>query len=439
MTMVTNLALQFDIDDEEIKKREKIDDEHYKRAQEAFDTVVGEIKNAKDWKIVTFGDLQKRNIAKNAVDRGPIMQGLQMHENIISRPSQKSQNADIEIGSTIPLEYKYVSAEEKEEAGYDGICFKKVQGPVKEAIVNSLWGIKLNGITRAEIFSVAEQLIILGANDNKGWVKLLPLYIAAKSNVVIKNVLKAIDILQKAHVLVVSRIHRANRNIMVCCMSMNRTEYERYEKEAKTPEKISIYTPEKKTRNRSGNKASTKPETDTALSDQEILNYVDELLAEEEERTKTAKKLEKTEKRPAGSVKMGTLREALEDFSLSIVEKMEHICAETDEKISEQRNLLAKASNENTELRREIDKLKAMLEKKKQEEKALLQFHNQYVGNVQDVLDAMGGDLNALTRDFVQKKIDTDKFKRESSRIIREANTEIMDYKPDKYPPALKN
>jgi hypothetical protein len=98
-----------------------------------------------------------------------------------------------------------------------------------------------------------------------------------------------------------------------------------------------------------------------------------------------------------------------------------------------------KASNENTELRREIDKLKAMLEKKKQEEKALLQFHNQYVGNVQDVLDAMGGDLNALTRDFVQKKIDTDKFKRESSRIIREANTEIMEYKPDKYPPALKN
>jgi hypothetical protein len=435
-------ALLFNKDLEAFERREKTDDLHQKKIEKVFDTVVNEIKEAGDWKVVSFGDLLKRKVSKSPTDRGPLMQRLQDDDNIIAKPAQKNHAGNDEISITIPLAFKYVEKKEKDALKSDGICYRKIQGELKETITRALEKIKLSA-RLSSIFSVTEQLIICGAKD--GWVKLPPLYLAAKSYVHINDIFKVLDDLQKAKLLACGRKEINGRTAIVCRIALTEENYGEYLRQVQEePESISLYTPPKKTRNRHHTKlagvADPTREKNIRKEDKELLDFVDNLLEEEgaKEKTQVPKNLNNESHSEEG------YKEALLNLDKVFENQLIAVKFQAEQEIAKKRELLERAMAENRALRDRLDALENKLERTIHKEKQVREFHVHYAQNTKDTLGALAGDLTVLMNNFIilprrnmNDPQNIKKFKRDVFNLIREANEEISNYKIEKYAPAL--
>lgn len=432
--------------EKKIERRKETESKPDEALDRAFLVVFGDIKNetegSDEWKKISFENMKHDDRFTGflkATHRGPIMQMLQEHKNIISRPVTRGNSKDGTIPHTIPLEFKYVEEKVKDELAEDGVCFRQVQGVNKQRIVNALRKMDSPIHSKwADIFAVADFLITRGAN--KAWIYTRPLEIASMTNVGIDQVIEALMELYDAKILVIRDFDKpldgeVARIKSICRLTKNELEYRQL---SMMPlDDIKTIGVEKQRRSR-----------------QKTLQKVDQALEMAKEKNLLPEKkpvFDQNEIAKADSLEETMaiiLKQSMEIVNEKFNDKVEKSVSEYKNKIDQKNNQLTQQSIEVADLRQENKQLKLEVEKAKEIQKKLVEFNDGAIAAAQNATFSLMGAISKIVKDFAAQAVkdrtillDDSKINALSGRIIKEAESisdSMIQYRKDVYPPAEK-
>jgi hypothetical protein len=432
--------------EKKIERRKETESKPDEALDRAFLVVFGDIKNetegSEEWKKISFENMKHDNRFAGflkATHRGSIMQMLQEHKNIISRPVTKGNSKDGTIPHTIPLEFKYVEEKVKDELAEDGVCFRQVQGVNKRRIVSALYKMDPPIQSKwADIFAVADFLITRGAN--KAWIYTRPLEIASMTNVGIDQVIEALMELHDAKILVIRDFDKpldgeVARIKSICRLTKNELEY----RQLSTMPLDDIKTIGVEKQHRSRQKTLQKVEQALAMAKEKNLLPEKKPILDQDELAK-ADSLEE-----AMAI---ILKQGMEIVNEKFNTQVEKSVSEYKNKIDQKSNQLTQQSIEVADLRQENKQLKLEIEKAKEIQKKLVEFNDGAIAAAQNATFSLMGAISKIVKDFAVQAakdrtilLDDSKINALSGRIIKEAESisdSMLQYKKDVYPPAEK-
>lgn len=181
----------------EDKRARRIEEEYDGLQRNVIDEIVKKLKEAKDWKVVSFYDMKGKTGITTAV-RPAFLYQLQASENIIARP-----RPDKVITKSTPVEYKYVDAEEKKHMGYDAYFLRRMN---QEAMKNFDIFIKEKDLSsfKLDVMVIFQALYFMGAT--KGWVKLSLLKTAASAGIAPTKMIKVLSEFKEKKIIVTAMV-----------------------------------------------------------------------------------------------------------------------------------------------------------------------------------------------------------------------------------------
>jgi len=455
--MGTDLAI-YGISEKLYEKRMNDDQQHIDDIQIPLQWVVGDLKEAKDWKKMPFNRITNRFKFKRWNDRLVLQREIIAHENIISRPAQSLHNNSEEyIAATIPLEYKYVSKEEKKRQGLDGLCFRKIQGKLREDVEAVLKDKQFHGIL-ADILMILESLYTDGAMN--GWIVLEAIKISSLTGTPLKNVVDVLDELRDNKILVLAKAKtnrggKTKNGKTLCTFARTPKDYDLLSMQGENAESISIFVPQKRSRIQKTAKETLKSKLAELITKdlkQEIkLDPIsDDELHETTETNEGHDKLlldalHDDKDKPLDfqalySKIMGNTFDVLNEVTHKYIEKR---IGSYEKMIEQNQDSLSKLWEQAEKYKELYNEEKTAREKQQLYINTLEKFNRGLMANTTEVMNDFIGRLMTMVEDFasMQRYERRDpkflnKFKSDAFELINETTTKIANYRPDRYPPA---
>lgn len=449
--MINDNIITAGITEKELARRHRTEEKTRNNLSRALNFVLDKLSHETDWVKLSYESLMRDDkVIDKFADRKPFFFLLQSNDHIISRPSQQSSSKDGTIAHTIPMEYKYVPPEEKSELGYDAICFRKIQGDLKEKLVNILSQHKDLKASPWDHFGIYEQYLTLGAKD--GWIFADILRISALTGIHIDTVIDVLNDFQKAKIICIRKVqvldHRKKKEDKLrektICHLCDPEEYSSLLVE-KLDDSLVLDLAEGKRR-------------DTARSISETISWINQI--EEEQKLEEEKhpvisidaNLPLTEKisfliQDELNKQTGMLKQEIASLKKEVEQKeLANQKAQKSAKIYEEK--LAAAIQDSTDLRGKLREKQAKVEKQKDLREKLVEYNDEFIANAQDAMMIANGRIQDLIQEFVSTAKDrpyelrdekfVSRFKGKVSQVFSDFSKDITDFSEDKYPPALK-
>lgn len=421
----------YGLNEQQVEKRTKIEKEHQEFIAPIVNRLFEKLKSDPEWQTISMEEL-KKEIGDNALarNRAEILYALQANKNIIAKP-QNTDESTGEAGSTMPVEYRYVTEEEKEKLGYEAYFLRKFQGEKKKALEKALDRHRSElKVPLANVLVIIQQLYTDGAAD--GWISSPIVNLSRKTGMSLRSTIDTIENMQDMKLLVMAKVPRKlNKNInrVFCRLAFTEEDFTLFYEEAESGD-IKEYQPPKKRRKRRKNS-----------SQEEKKHYsVDDVLALLDE-------AEDKEKNPENKVQAPVSND-LESYLERNRKDLENIIANEKAKMQEiiddKQSMINKLAKETGDKQVKIDELNQKLRSMTEKNRANNEFNSAFVGHAQEVMDDFVGQFISIIEDMSTKyryqlndSSVVNKFKRRAFDLVGETSKSIIDYRPDKLPPAL--
>lgn len=423
----------YGLNEQQVEKRTKIEKEHRDFITPVLNGLFEKLKNNPEWQTISMEEL-KKEIGDNALarNRAEILYELQANKNVIAKP-QSTDESTGEAGSTMPVEYRYVTEEEKEKLGYEAYFLRKFQGEKKKTLEEALDKHREElKVPLANVLVIIQQLYTDGAAD--GWISSPIVNLSRKIGMSLRNTVDTIENMQDMKLLVMAKVPRKlNKNInrIFFRLSFTEDDYATYSEEADSGNIKEYRPPKKKRKRRKKNEAA-----------EEKKHYsVDDVLAllDEDENKEEKSKL-KTETLSLSSDLNSYLERSRRDLENIIANEK----AKMQEIINDKQSMINKLAKETGDKQVKIDELTQKLRSATDKNRANDEFNGAFVSHAQEVMDDFVGQFISIIEDMSTKyryqlndSSVVNKFKRRAFDLVGETSKSIIDYRPDKLPPAL--
>lgn len=434
------------ISSSDIARREQTESLSNQIVDVYVDELINDIKNAGDWLVVSMTDFIKTHELRTASDRYMIIERLQSHPNIISRPKPtigEERDQDEEVPHTVPIEYKWVSEEEKRRLGFRGVVARKVVGGRSKWVEQTFTenDEEIYKETAADIIGLTEYLYSQGCFD--GWGLIEPLKAATKTGIPIKNILSILEMMQRKHGLIVGTYLDPNtqNNIpkarLVARIANNEVEYQELYQYAQKNESIKPIDREVKRRRRrktasddiesssESNESQVRPvETPVTTTDniQETITADDEL----------------------ARITQELIQIASEKYNSYVQNRINERVAEYEKIVERSNNVGQKLISEKEQLQTKLDKYISENIKLRNQIESAVKYNNDFVTNAASVLNLyMGrmmlwiGEFTQLQRYQLHDETVVNTKRSEAMKLIVEMTESITNFKKDESVPSL--
>lgn len=420
--------------------------------------LINDIKNAGDWFVVSMTDFIKTHELRTASDRYMIIERLQSHPNIISRPKpamKEERNKDEEVPHTVPIEYKWVSEKEKKQLGFDGVVARKIVGErskwVEKTFIEE--DEKEYKETPADIVGLTEYLYGQGCFD--GWGLVEPLKSAIKTGIPIKNILNILEIMQLKHGLVIGTYIDTNtknnkpKARLVAHIANSEEEYQELCKYAQDNESIEPVDREIKRRRRRKTEDAVQAMYEQEKSDQkqvaqEPSNVIS--ITEQQPVVITGALPDKTVDmdEELKQITKELVQIAEEKYKTYIQNKINSRVAEYEKIVQKSNDVGQKLISEKEQLQAKLDKYITENVKLRNQVESAVKYNNDFVTNAASVLNLyMGrmmmwiGEFTQLQRYQLHDETVVNSKRSEAMKLIVDMTDNITNYKPEDSVPSL--
>ena len=186
----------YGLNEQQVDKRTKIEKEHQEFIAPIVNDLLEKLKNNPEWQVISMEELKKK-IGNNALarNRAEILYALQANKNVIAKPQSTDEETG-EAGSTMPVEYRYVPEEKKEELGYEAYFLWKFQGEKKKALEKALDKHRDElKVPLANVLVIIQQLYTDGAAD--GWISSPIVNLSRKTGMPLDSTINTLDNMQE--------------------------------------------------------------------------------------------------------------------------------------------------------------------------------------------------------------------------------------------------
>ena len=424
----------YGLNEQQVDKRTKIEKEHQEFIAPIVNDLLEKLKNNPEWQVISMEELKKK-IGNNALarNRAEILYALQANKNVIAKPQSTDEETG-EAGSTMPVEYRYVPEEKKEELGYEAYFLRKFQGEKKKALEEALDKHRDElKVPLANVLVIIQQLYTDGAAD--GWISSPIVNLSRKTGMPLDSTINTLDNMQEMKLLIMAKVPRKlNKNIyrVFSRLTFTDEEYEVYSKEAGSGN-IKEYQPPKKRRKR---RKTNPPEEKKHYSVEDIMSILDDNDSDKIEVSNRENK-EKTSN-------LSSLDDLLAKYRFELEELISRQRVEKQKIIDDKQSMINKLAKESGDKQSKIDELNNQLRAAKERDRANNDFNGAFVEHAQEVMDDFVGQFVSIIEEMSTKyryqlndPSVVNKLKRRAFDLVGEASKSIVNYRPDKVPPAL--
>ena len=424
----------YGLNEQQVDKRTKIEKEHQEFIAPIVNDLLEKLKNNPEWQVISMEDLKKK-IGNNALarNRAEILYALQANKNVIAKPQSTDEETG-EAGSTMPVEYRYVPEEKKEELGYEAYFLRKFQGEKKKALEKALDKHRDElKVPLANVLIIIQQLYTDGAAD--GWISSPIVNLSRKTGMPLDSTINTLDNMQEMKLLIMAKVPRKlNKNIyrVFSRLTFTDEEYEVYSKEAGSGN-IKEYQPPKKRRKR---RKTNPPEEKKHYSVEDIMSILDD---------NDSDKIEVSNGENKGKTSnLSSLDDLLAKYRFELEELISRQRVEKQKIIDDKQSMINKLAKESGDKQSKIDELNNQLRAAKERDRANNDFNGAFVEHAQEVMDDFVGQFVSIIEEMSTKyryqlnaPSIVNKLKRRAFDLVGEASKSIVNYRPDKVPPAL--
>ena len=417
----------YGLNEQQVDKRTKIEKEHQEFIAPIVNDLLEKLKNNPEWQVISMEELKKK-IGNNALarNRAEILYALQANKNVIAKPQSTDEETG-EAGSTMPVEYRYVPEEKKEELGYEAYFLRKFQGEKKKALEKALDKHRDElKVPLANVLIIIQQLYTDGAAD--GWISSPIVNLSRKTGM-------PLDSTKEMKLLIMAKVPRKlNKNIyrVFSRLTFTDEEYEVYSKEAGSGN-IKEYQPPKKRRKR---RKTNPPEEKKHYSVEDIMSILDD---------NDSDKIEVSNGENKGKTSnLSSLDDLLAKYRFELEELISRQRVEKQKIIDDKQSMINKLAKESGDKQSKIDELNNQLRAAKERDRANNDFNGAFVEHAQEVMDDFVGQFVSIIEEMSTKyryqlndPSVVNKLKRRAFDLVGEASKSIVNYRPDKVPPAL--
>lgn len=424
----------YGLNEQQVDKRTKIEKEHQEFIAPIVNDLLEKLKNNPEWQVISMEELKKK-IGNNALarNRAEILYALQANKNVIAKPQSTDEETG-EAGSTMPVEYRYVPEEKKEELGYEAYFLRKFQGEKKKALEKALDKHRDElKVPLANVLIIIQQLYTDGAAD--GWISSPIVNLSRKTGMPLDSTINTLDNMQEMKLLIMAKVPRKlNKNIyrVFSRLTFTDEEYEVYSKEAGSGN-IKEYQPPKKRRKR---RKTNPPEEKKHYSVEDIMSILDD---------NDSDKIEVSNGENKGKTSnLSSLDDLLAKYRFELEELISRQRVEKQKIIDDKQSMINKLAKESGDKQSKIDELNNQLRAAKERDRANNDFNGAFVEHAQEVMDDFVGQFVSIIEEMSTKyryqlndPSVVNKLKRRAFDLVGEASKSIVNYRPDKVPPAL--
>ena len=424
----------YGLNEQQVDKRTKIEKEHQEFIAPIVNDLLEKLKNNPEWQVISMEELKKK-IGNNALarNRAEILYALQANKNVIAKPQSTDEETG-EAGSTMPVEYRYVPEEKKEELGYEACFLRKFQGEKKKALEKALDKHRDElKVPLANVLVIIQQLYTDGAAD--GWISSPIVNLSRKTGMPLDSTINTLDNMQEMKLLIMAKVPRKlNKNIyrVFSRLTFTDEEYEVYSKEAGSGN-IKEYQPPKKRRKR---RKTNPPEEKKHYSVEDIMSILDD---------NDSDKIEVSNGENKGKTSnLSSLDDLLAKYRFELEELISRQRVEKQKIIDDKQSMINKLAKESGDKQSKIDELNNQLRAAKERDRANNDFNGAFVEHAQEVMDDFVGQFVSIIEEMSTKyryqlndPSVVNKLKRRAFDLVGEASKSIVNYRPDKVPPAL--
>lgn len=424
----------YGLNEQQVDKRTKIEKEHQEFIAPIVNDLLEKLKNNPEWQVISMEELKKK-IGNNALarNRAEILYALQANKNVIAKPQSTDEETG-EAGSTMPVEYRYVPEEKKEELGYEAYFLRKFQGEKKKALEKALDKHRDElKVPLANVLVIIQQLYTDGAAD--GWISSPIVNLSRKTGMPLDSTINTLDNMQEMKLLIMAKVPRKlNKNIyrVFSRLTFTDEEYEVYSKEAGSGN-IKEYQPPKKRRKR---RKTNPPEEKKHYSVEDIMSILDD---------NDSDKIEVSNGENKGKTSnLSSLDDLLAKYRFELEELISRQRVEKQKIIDDKQSMINKLAKESGDKQSKIDELNNQLRAAKERDRANNDFNGAFVEHAQEVMDDFVGQFVSIIEEMSTKyryqlndPSVVNKLKRRAFDLVGEASKSIVNYRPDKVPPAL--
>ena len=424
----------YGLNEQQVDKRTKIEKEHQEFIAPIVNGLLEKLKNNPEWQVISMEELKKK-IGNNALarNRAEILYALQANKNVIAKPQSTDEETG-EAGSTMPVEYRYVPEEKKEELGYEAYFLRKFQGEKKKALEKALDKHRDElKVPLANVLVIIQQLYTDGAAD--GWISSPIVNLSRKTGMPLDSTINTLDNMQEMKLLIMAKVPRKlNKNIyrVFSRLTFTDEEYEVYSKEAGSGN-IKEYQPPKKRRKR---RKTNPPEEKKHYSVEDIMSILDD---------NDSDKIEVSNGENKGKTSnLSSLDDLLAKYRFDLEELISRQRVEKQKIIDDKQSMINKLAKESGDKQSKIDELNNQLRAAKERDRANNDFNGAFVEHAQEVMDDFVGQFVSIIEEMSTKyryqlndPSVVNKLKRRAFDLVGEASKSIVNYRPDKVPPAL--
>ena len=424
----------YGLNEQQVDKRTKIEKEYQEFIAPIVNDLLEKLKNNPEWQVISMEELKKK-IGNNALarNRAEILYALQANKNVIAKPQSTDEETG-EAGSTMPVEYRYVPEEKKEELGYEAYFLRKFQGEKKKALEKALDKHRDElKVPLANVLVIIQQLYTDGAAD--GWISSPIVNLSRKTGMPLDSTINTLDNMQEMKLLIMAKVPRKlNKNIyrVFSRLTFTDEEYEVYSKEAGSGN-IKEYQPPKKRRKR---RKTNPPEEKKHYSVEDIMSILDD---------NDSDKIEVSNGENKGKTSnLSSLDDLLAKYRFELEELISRQRVEKQKIIDDKQSMINKLAKESGDKQSKIDELNNQLRAAKERDRANNDFNGAFVEHAQEVMDDFVGQFVSIIEEMSTKyryqlndPSVVNKLKRRAFDLVGEASKSIVNYRPDKVPPAL--
>ena len=234
------------ISEELYNNNDKMTKSHIDNCTELFKAFKKELEEKNDWQTVSMNEFRQRNkdSLKKTNDILTFAYMIQADPNIIARPEKPLPPESDGIAQTIPIQYKYVSAKEKEELGMSAYAFRKIYGKIQKWLSNRIKDeIK---VPLVDLLSVLNYLV--GQEAMGYWVYLEIVKIAGKLGMSLESVLETLNEMRRLKLIIITPVPSGKKSLAIVQVIRDESDYERALQECKDPSRIIVHIPAKQQR-----------------------------------------------------------------------------------------------------------------------------------------------------------------------------------------------
>lgn len=206
--------------------RVDVDQSYVDSVKNALDILIDEASQFSGWDTFSVNEVKKRFNFDTKISVLYLTFQFMNHPNIITRNGTKKGNS-----LRAPIAYKYVSTEEKVKLGFYALYYKKIDNDLLAYLTEQIGQDKYEWVN--SILCVLNYLVTY--NADKGWIQLPAMRIAARTGMMLNDVIDTLDILVENHVVClhhnIRQLRHSKRSIAIA-IAKSKADYARLSAEA---------------------------------------------------------------------------------------------------------------------------------------------------------------------------------------------------------------